>query len=58
MGTGLIDKDQVLTGQVSALDAPGGPFGFLLLACSYGLFFRVQPRAWRARVIVAGLTLT
>jgi len=57
MGTGLVDKDQILAQQVSGLLAPGGPFGFLLLACSYGLFFRVQPRACLARVILAGLTL-
>src|SRR5579859_237222 len=58
MRTGLVDKDQILTEQVRGLFAPGGSFGFLLLACSQGLFFRVQPRACLARVILAGLTLT
>src|SRR6266566_1152318 len=57
MGTGLVDKDQVLARQVCGLGAPSGPFGFLLLACSYSLFFRVQPRACLARVILAGITL-
>jgi hypothetical protein len=55
--TGLGDLDQILTGQVRGLFAPGGPLGFLLLACSQGLFFRVQPRACLARVMLAGLTL-
>ncbi len=57
VGTGLVDKDQILTRQVSGLGAPGGAFGFFLLACSQGLFFRVQPRACLARVMLAGLTL-
>jgi hypothetical protein len=34
MGTGLVDKDQVLARQVSGLGAPGGTLGFLLLAGS------------------------
>ena len=55
--TSLVDKDQLLTGQVRGLFAPSGPVGFLLLACSQGLFFRVQPRACLARVMLAGLTL-
>ena len=58
MGTGLVDKDQVLAWQVSGLLAPCGAFSFFLLACSYRLFFRVQPRACLARVMLAGLTLT
>jgi hypothetical protein len=37
--TGLVNKDQILARQVSGLCAPGGTFAFLLLACSYGLFF-------------------
>src|SRR6266699_2956536 len=57
VGTGLVDKDQILTGQVCGLFTPSDSFGFLLLACSYGLFFRVQPRACLARVMLAGLTL-
>lgn len=57
VGTGLVNKDQILARQVSGLCAPGGTFRFLLLACSYGLFFRVQPKAILARLILAGLTL-
>gem|GEM_PF-2179057 len=34
VGAGLIHKHQVRAFQVSRLLAPGGPFGFLLLACS------------------------
>lgn len=56
VGAGFIHKHQVSTCQLSRLLAPGGPFGFLLLAGSYGLVFRVQPRACLARVILAGLT--
>ena len=57
VGTGLVYKDQILARQVSGLFAPGGAFGFLLLACSDGLFFRVQPKAILARLMLAGLTL-
>src|SRR5512142_2424943 len=56
VGAGLIHKHQIRTLQVSRLLPPNGAFGFLLLACPYGLFFRVQPRACLARVILAGLT--
>src|SRR5512135_1247227 len=56
VGAGLIHKHQIRTGQVCCLFAPGSTFGFLLLAGSYGLFFRVQPRACLARVMLAGLT--
>ena len=34
VGTGLVDKDQILARQVSGLCAPGGTLGFLLLAGS------------------------
>jgi hypothetical protein len=58
MGTGLIHKDQLAAWQVSRLGAPSGTLDFLLLACSQRLFFRVQPRAALARLILAVLTLT
>ena len=39
MGTGLIDKDQILTAQMAGLFAPGDALGFLLFARSQGFFF-------------------
>src|SRR5579884_551551 len=57
VGAGLVDKDQLLARQKGGLLAPGSSFRFLLLAGSYGLFFRVQPKAILARLMLAGLTL-
>ncbi len=56
MGAGLIHKDQVATGEATGCRAPSSTFCFFLLTCSYGLFFRVQPRACLARVMEAVLT--
>jgi hypothetical protein len=52
----LIHKDQLLTEQLAGLLAPGRTSRFILLACSQGLFFRVQPRATLARLMLAVLT--
>lgn len=56
-GAGFIDKDQVAYGQISGLFAPSATLSFLLLACSQRLFFRVQPKAIRALLMEAVLTL-
>jgi len=58
MRTRFIHKDQILTGEVARLLTPGGPCCFILFAGYEGLFFRVQPRAARARLMLAGLTRT
>ena len=57
VGTGLVYEDQILAQHVCGAFSPGSTLGFFLLACSDGLFFRVQPKAILARLILAGLTL-
>ena len=56
MRTGFIHKDQILTGEVARLLTPGGPCCFILFPGYERLFFRVQPRAALARLMLAGLT--
>ena len=56
MGAGLIDKHQILTEQLLGLLTPSRANCIILLACSQGLFFRVQPRAALARLMLAVLT--
>ncbi len=56
MGACLIDKHQVLMAQVGRLLAPGRTGCFILFGGSQRLFFRVQPRAILARLMLAGLT--
>jgi len=57
LGAGLIDDDQILSGQLLGLLPPGRASEVILLASSYRLFFRVQPNTIRVRLIEAGLTL-
>ncbi len=57
MRTCFIHKDQILTDEVADLLTPSRMCGFILLACPQSLFFRVQPRAILARLMLAGLTL-
>ncbi len=56
MRTRFIHKDQILTGEVARLLTPGGPCCFILFAGYERLFFRVQFKAARARLMLAGLT--
>jgi hypothetical protein len=56
MGTRFIHKHQILTGEVARLFAPGDACCFILFSGYEGLFFRVQPRAALARLMLAGLT--
>src|SRR6266700_3087090 len=58
MGTGLIDKHQILAEQLLHLLTPSRTSRIILLACSQGLFFRVHPRAALARLMLAVLTAT
>src|SRR6266568_2765059 len=57
VGAGFIHKHQILTEQGRHVRTPGGTGSLFLLACSQGLFFRVQPRAALARLMEAELTL-
>lgn len=54
LGPGFIHNDYVLEGQLPSLLLPRGG---VLLAGSYGLFFRVQPSTALARLMLAGLTV-
>src|ERR1700738_4201839 len=53
---GLIDEYQILAEQLLHLLTPSRTSRIILLACSQGLFFRVQPRATLARLMLAVLT--
>src|SRR6266566_4313918 len=56
MGAGLIDKHQIRSLQLLGLLTPGRTSCMILLACYERLFFRVQPRATLARLMLAVLT--
>src|SRR5258708_27245429 len=56
MGAGLIDKHQIRSLQWLGLLTPGRTSCMILLACYERLFFRVQPRATLARLMLAVLT--
>lgn len=56
LGPGFIHDDQILGGQLLGLLLPGCAGRFILFAGSQRLFFRVQPNAMRARLMLAVLT--
>ncbi len=56
MGASLIDKHQIRSLQLLSLLTPGRTSCMILLACYERLFFRVQPRATLARLMLAVLT--
>jgi hypothetical protein len=58
MGAQLVEEDEARRVEGGARLAPGGAGRLAPLGGCHWLLFRVQPRRWMARLMVAALTST